>query len=124
MKFIEEQGLLIVSVSSEVQSFANSPFSVVIPLISKVRNEELDLTLKEFELLHTLLSNPDAALSAETLLERVWREEPEAQADTVWLYVSYLRGKLRAVGSAAVIEGDRNGPYRLVWPEGGRNERT
>jgi len=82
------------------------------------------LSVKEFELLHTLLSNPDAALSAETLLERVWREEPEAQADTVWLYVSYLRGKLRAVGSAAVIEGDRNGPYRLVWPEGGRNERT
>ena len=71
------------------------------------------LSVKEFELLHALLSNPDAALSTETLLERVWREEPEAQTDTVWLYVSYLRGKLRAVGSAAVIEGERGGAFRL-----------
>ena len=75
------------------------------------------LSVKEFELLHALLSNPDAALSTETLLERVWREEPEAQTDTVWLYVSYLRGKLRAVGSASVIEGGRGGSFRLKTGE-------
>ena len=75
------------------------------------------LSVKEFELLHALLSNPDAALSTETLLERVWREEPEAQTDTVWLYVSYLRGKLRAVGSAAGIDGERGGSFRLKTGE-------
>ena len=82
------------------------------------------LSVKEYELAEVLLANPDAALGTDTLLERVWRGEDGADEDTVRLYISYLRGKLRAVGSAASVEGDRNDPYRLVWPEGERNERT
>ncbi len=72
------------------------------------------LSAKEFELMQTFLTNPNLDLSTETLLERVWKKEPDAQEDTVWLYVSYLRGKLRAIGSAAQIQGTRGGSFRLV----------
>lgn len=72
------------------------------------------LSIKEFELMQTLIVNSDRELSTEYLLEHVWNTEPEAQADTVWLYISYLRGKLKAVGTSAGIMGERGGAFRLV----------
>lgn len=61
------------------------------------------LSVKEFELMQALVMNPDRELSAEYLLGRVWGLESDATEDTVALYVEYLRGKLRWVGSAITI---------------------
>ena len=72
------------------------------------------LSIKEFELLQTLILNPGRALTTQYLLEHVWNGEPDAGADTVWLYISYLRGKLRAVSSAAVIDGSHGGSFTLI----------
>ena len=51
------------------------------------------LSIKEFELMQTLIANSDLDLTTEYLLSHVWKHEPEAQEDTVWLYISYLKGK-------------------------------
>lgn len=70
------------------------------------------LSVKEFELMQTLVMNGGRALSCQYLLGRVWRKEADADSDTVRLYVSYLRGKLRWVGSRVTIE-ETNGEFRL-----------
>jgi len=72
------------------------------------------LSLREFELLKFLMSNTDMDLSTGFLIRQVWRNEPGAQEDTVWLYISYLKGKLRSVGSAVTIRGSRGGSFRLI----------
>ncbi len=72
------------------------------------------LSIKEFELMQVLLSNPDLELSTKTLLDRVWRAQPEAQEDTIWLYISYLKGKLFSIGSCLTISGVSGGSFRLV----------
>ena len=82
------------------------------------------LSVKEYELAESLFANPDAALTSEYLLDRVWRGEGGADANTVWLYVSYLKGKLRSVGSSVSVEGAKGGPYRLTMTGGGNDERT
>ena len=74
----------------------------------------LRLSIKEFELMKVFMSNPDLEFSTETLIEKVWRHEQGAMEDTVWLYVSYLNGKLGSVGSKALIEGQKGGSFRLV----------
>ncbi len=71
------------------------------------------LSIKEFELMQMLMNHADHAVSTNYLLESVWKNEPEAQEDTVWLYISYLRGKLRAVGSDVTVAGERGGEFRL-----------
>jgi len=71
------------------------------------------LSIKEYELMKTLISNPDLDLSTEYLLSHVWKNEVGAQEDTVWLYISYLKGKLRSVGSPVTIEGSRGGSFKL-----------
>ncbi|MBR3244490.1 MAG: response regulator transcription factor [Parasporobacterium sp.] len=71
------------------------------------------LSIKEYELMEVFLANPDLDFSTEHLLEKVWRHENGAQKDTVWLYISYLKGKLSSVGSEVTIEGHKGGSFRL-----------
>ena len=72
------------------------------------------LSIKEYELMRTLILNEDKALDTAYLLSHVWVNETEATADTVWLYVSYLNRKLSAVSSEVYLEGERGGAYRLM----------
>ena len=65
------------------------------------------LSIKEFELMQTLILNADVDLTAEHILSHVWKNEADARVDTVRLYISYLRGKLRAVGSRVTIAGEQ-----------------
>lgn len=76
------------------------------------------LSVKEFELLQALILNQNHEVSTQYLLEHVWDGAEEAGSDTVWLYISYLRGKLRSVASNVEIEGERGSSFRLT--EAGR----
>ncbi|MBR3314526.1 MAG: response regulator transcription factor [Atopobiaceae bacterium] len=61
------------------------------------------LSVKEFELMQMLVRNCGRGLTYDYLLGHVWHGEDEADADTVELYVSYLRGKLKWVGSSVTV---------------------
>ena len=71
------------------------------------------LSIKEFELMQTLMMNTERELTTQYLLEHIWESEPSAVSDTVWLYISYLNGKLRSVASCLVISGEPGGSFRL-----------
>ena len=73
------------------------------------------LSVKEFELLQALIVNQNHEVSTQYLLEHVWEGIEEAAADTVWLYVSYLRGKLSSIASNVKILGERGGSFRLQY---------
>lgn len=75
------------------------------------------LSIKEFELMQTLIVHKGKDLSTQYLLEHVWKGEENAKPDTVWLYINYLRNKLHAIASGAVILGERGKSYRLAPSE-------
>ena len=81
--------------------------------LSLSAKNSISLSIKEYELLETLIRNSDRSLSEETLIGRIWRDAANANGDTLWLYVSYLKGKLTSIGSDVTIEGSRGGEYRL-----------
>lgn len=72
------------------------------------------LSVKEFELLQVLIQSAGHEVSSDYLLKAVWAEVPAADGDTLWLYISYLKGKLRSVASSVTIEGQRGGGFRLL----------
>ena len=71
------------------------------------------LSVKEFELMQLLILNPNRRVPCDYILQSIWSRGPDAQADTVLLYISYLRRKLKAVASATVIDGDNAQGYLL-----------
>jgi len=71
------------------------------------------LSIKEFELMQTLILNAGHPLATDYLIARIWAMEPDANSDTVWLYISYLRKKLDSIDSQVRITGDRGGSFTL-----------
>ena len=65
---------------------------------------------KETRLMELLMRNAERVLSAEELLRRVWQgQEEEGGEELVYLYISYLRQKLRAIASDAEIRATGTG---------------
>lgn len=82
----------------------------------------LDLTRREFELLHVLALNTGIVLSRDQLLDRVWGYDFDVRGDAVDTFVSYLRRKLEASGRARIIHTVRGVGFVLRddGPEAGR----
>lgn len=62
----------------------------------KLRNETLELSVKEAELLMLFAKHPEQVLSAEQLYDRVWGLESTGNLETVKVHISNLRRKLES----------------------------
>lgn len=60
----------------------------------KVDNTLLDLTKREFDLLHYLLENKNIVVSRETLLQHIWGYDFSGGTNAVDVYIRYLRSKI------------------------------
>ena len=60
----------------------------------KVNDKEVELTNREFTLLHVLLENKDIVLSRDTLLEKVCGYDYMGETNVIDVYVRYLRSKI------------------------------
>ena len=72
------------------------------------------LSIKEFELLQILMKNSGRPLDTAFLLQHIWAGDDNAGEDTVWLYISYLRNKFRAVAAQVSLDGSRGGSFLLT----------
>ena len=60
----------------------------------QVRGQSVELTKKEFDLLHCLLENKGRVLTRETLLDAVWGFDCVGETNSVDVYIRFLRSKL------------------------------
>ena len=79
-----------------------------------IGSNSIRLAKKETKLMETLLLNPGRALSTRDLLTRVWPDEPDAEDGLVWIYISYLRQKLAAIGADVEIVGEKGQSFTLL----------
>ena len=79
-------------------------------------HNSMSLSGKETRLLSYFILNADKELSTQQLLNQAWDRDENADAEDVWIYISYLRQKLQAVGSSTIIDGQKGGPYQLSQP--------
>ena len=73
----------------------------------------VELSPREFALLHALVSHPDTAVTKDELLRLVWGDEQAASRNVVEVYVGYLRRKLEACGEPRLIQTVRGVGYAL-----------
>jgi len=76
------------------------------------------LTLKESQALELLMANAPMTTAKETIIEKLWGYETEAQDNHVEIHVSLLRKKLKQIGSCVVIKAIRGVGYALYNLEG------
>jgi DNA-binding response OmpR family regulator len=71
------------------------------------------LSSKEYQVMELFLRSPQVILSAERIMERVWGWDTQAEINVVWVHISNLRKKLKAIGSTVTIRASRGLGYIL-----------
>ena len=79
-----------------------------------VREEDrIDLTMKEFELLKFLMSNPGKVLTRDEIIENVWGYDFRGESNVIEVYIRYLRLKIEQQQQRRVIQTVRGVGYVL-----------
>lgn len=81
--------------------------------ILSCNTKSIQLSFKEFSILKILLVHPNLVISKEILIDKVWGNESEAEANNVEAYISFLRKKFQFIGTKVSINTLRRLGYRL-----------
>ncbi|MGN6612544.1 MAG: response regulator transcription factor [Angustibacter sp.] len=76
--------------------------------------DDLDLTPREFDLLHFLLRHKGAVVTKSQILDSVWDPAYDGDANVVEVYISYLRRKIDTPFGRHAIQTARGAGYRLA----------
>ncbi len=76
-------------------------------------DEDISINNKEFQLIEYFINNPDRILSREQIYDRIWGMDSEAISNNLEAYMSFVRKKLKILGSKVSIKTIRNMGYRL-----------
>lgn len=75
--------------------------------------EMVRLSGREFQVMELFLRSPRMLFTAERIMEQVWGWDSDAEVSVVWVHISNLRKKLKAIGSAVSIRAVRGMGYLL-----------
>ena len=81
--------------------------------ILSCNTKSIQLSFKEFSNIKILLVHPNLVISKEVLIDKVWGNESEAEANNVEAYISFLRKKFQFIGTKVSINTLRRLGYRL-----------
>jgi two-component system response regulator MprA len=73
----------------------------------------IELTTKEFELLHLFMQNPKRVLSRDTIMEKIWGYDYSGESNVLEVYIALLRQKLEEHGGKRIIQTVRGAGYVL-----------
>ena len=97
------------AIKSEILTAGDLTFDRV-----KSRSGEARLSSKETLLIDIFLSNPGQVVSRETIQARVWGSDSQSTYNSIEVYLTLLRRKLRSIGSEAQICAERGLGYYLA----------
>lgn len=75
--------------------------------------DKVRLSNKEYQMMEMLMRNPGNVIQTEQFLERIWGYDSDSEINVVWVNISYLRKKLRALDANIQIKATRNVGYTL-----------
>lgn len=82
-------------------------------------DNSIRLAGKETRLMEYLMLNAGKEISTDSILAHVWNGEGGSDGKIVWMYISYLRSKLKAINADIMINGEENGSFCLEAAGGG-----
>ena len=77
-------------------------------------SDSIDLVCKEFQLLEYFMNNPEQILSKMQIYDKVWGIDSDIEFNNLEVFLTFLRRKLKAIGSTSNIKAVRNLGYKLV----------
>ena len=82
-------------------------------LICKNTNESIHIPYREFLLLEYFMNNKEQILSKEQIYDKVWGSDTDYESNNLEAYLSFLRKKIKIIGSKVNIKAVRNLGYKM-----------
>ena len=78
-------------------------------------NEEINIINKEFQLLEFFMNNNNQIISKEQIYDKVWGIDNDSISNNLEAYLSFIRKKLKIIGSSVTIKSVRNLGYKMEY---------
>lgn len=78
------------------------------------RDQEIELTRREFDVLDALMQSPGRSFERHELLDKAWADDLDTRSNVVDQYIRYLRNKVDRPFDTHSIETVRGVGYRIV----------
>ncbi|WP_460318436.1 response regulator transcription factor [Paenibacillus sp. YSY-4.3] len=75
--------------------------------------QRLELTAKEFELLHLFMQNPKRLLTRDLIMDKIWGYDYSGESNVLEVYIAMLRQKTEEHGGKRIIQTIRGAGYIL-----------
>ena len=75
--------------------------------------DKVRISNKEYQMMEMLMRNPGNVIQTEQFLEKIWGYDSDSEINVVWVNISYLRKKLKALDANVQIKATRNVGYTL-----------
>ena len=82
-------------------------------LLCTTTNESIDIGCKEFLLLEYLMQNKDLIISREQIYNKIWGIDNDIESNNLEAYLSFIRKKIKIIGSNVSIRAIRGLGYKL-----------
>ena len=82
-------------------------------LICTTTNDSIEVMCKEFQLLEYFMTNPNQIISKDQIYDKVWGINNESESNNLEAYLSFLRKKIKIIGSNINIKSVRGLGYKL-----------
>ncbi len=82
-------------------------------LTCKKTNESINIPYREFLLLEYFMNNCEQIISKEQIYDKVWGIDNDYESNNLEAYLSFLRKKLKVIGSKVNIKAVRNLGYKM-----------
>ena len=77
------------------------------------RGRNVRLSSKAFQLMELLMEQPHVVHSIDSIMDRIWGWDSDAETHVVWVNISFLRRKISELGSRVEIRAVRGVGYSL-----------
>ena len=82
-------------------------------LLCTTTNESIEVICKEFLLLEYFMRNANQIISKEQIYDKVWGLDNEIESNNLEAYISFIRKKIKIIGSNVQIKAIRGLGYKL-----------
>lgn len=77
------------------------------------QGNDVKLSLKEYQIMELLITNPRQILPKERIIEKIWGYESDVEYNNIEVYISFLRKKLSVISAPVQIRTARGIGYSL-----------
>ena len=74
-------------------------------------NNDVKLSLKEYNVMEMLIANPGQILPKERIIEKIWGSESDVEYNNIEVYISFLRKKIASISADVQIKTARGIGY-------------